>query len=92
MKNVGPSQSADDTATVDICTSEVLSLAYPFTPDHFYAKTQGDDPQAAVAYTFFEKKMLEIMASRAWDPDPPEVLLQVDPEFSNRSNDLLSPP
>lgn len=38
---------------------------------------QGDDPTDVVSYAAFETKMLEIMASRAWDPDPPEVLLRV---------------
>ncbi|CAM9220695.1 unnamed protein product [Ectocarpus sp. 8 AP-2014] len=37
---------------------------------------QGDDVTAAVTYASFETKMLEILASRAWDPDPPEVLLR----------------
>lgn len=38
---------------------------------------QGEDPTDVVSYAAFETKMLEIMASRAWDPDPPEVLLRV---------------
>lgn len=42
------------------------------------ACVQGDDPTAAVTYASFETKLLEIMASRAWDPDPPEVLLRVN--------------
>ncbi|CAM9117519.1 unnamed protein product [Ascophyllum nodosum] len=45
-------------------------------PDMLAPIPQGDDPSAAVPYLTFETKMLEIMASRAWDPDPPEVLLR----------------
>ncbi|CAM9989840.1 unnamed protein product [Pylaiella littoralis] len=36
----------------------------------------GDDITSAVAFASFETKMLEILSSRAWDPDPPEVLLR----------------
>lgn len=39
--------------------------------------TKGDDASGLVSYASFEEKMLEIMASRAWDPDPPEILLKV---------------
>ncbi|CAM9583952.1 unnamed protein product, partial [Ectocarpus sp. 13 AM-2016] len=45
---------------------------------------QGDDVTAAVTYSSFETKMLEILASRAWDPDPPEVLLRVRRVTSTR--------
>eukprot|EP00903_Cladosiphon_okamuranus_P007211 g6999.t1 len=37
---------------------------------------QGDDVTSPVTYSSFETKMLEVLASRAWDPDPPEVLLR----------------
>eukprot|EP00904_Undaria_pinnatifida_P009911 jgi/Undpi1/604/HiC_scaffold_10.g04068.m1 len=59
---------------------------------------QGDDPTDVVSYAAFETKMLEIMASRAWDPDPPEVLLRafraIDEEGAGyieigRMNELL---
>ncbi|CAM9386722.1 unnamed protein product, partial [Laminaria digitata] len=58
----------------------------------------GDNPTDHVAYVAFETKMLEIMASRAWDPDPPEVLLRafraIDEEGAGyietgRMNELL---
>ena len=53
---------------------------------------QGDDPSAAVPYLTFETKMLEIMASRAWDPDPPEVLLRVsDAHVTGRTATTLLP-
>ncbi|CAM9478471.1 unnamed protein product [Ectocarpus sp. 12 AP-2014] len=47
------------------------AMAQEILPD-----MQGDDVMAAVTYSSFETKMLEILASRAWDPDPPEVLLR----------------
>ncbi|CAM9936778.1 unnamed protein product [Choristocarpus tenellus] len=38
---------------------------------------QEDEPTNYVTYSRFEEKMLEILASRAWEPDTSEVLLQV---------------
>ena len=58
----------------------VLRAASTPTPSMIYhpaIATQGEDPTDLVPYAAFETKMLEIMASRAWDPDPPEVLLRV---------------
>mmetsp|Transcript_4571 Transcript_4571/g.7396 ORF Transcript_4571/g.7396 Transcript_4571/m.7396 type:complete len:161 (-) Transcript_4571:243-725(-) len=37
---------------------------------------QDDEPTAFVQYDRFEQKMLEILASHEWDPDPPDVILQ----------------
>lgn len=49
---------------------------------------QGDDVTSPVTYSSFETKMLEVMASRAWDPDPPEVLLRVINHKLSRSLQL----
>jgi calmodulin len=37
---------------------------------------QGTEAGAPIAYDRFEEKALELLASRAWDPDPDDVLLQ----------------
>ncbi|CAM9428554.1 unnamed protein product [Discosporangium mesarthrocarpum] len=37
---------------------------------------QEDEPTAYVTFQRFEEKMLEILASRVWEPDPAEILLQ----------------
>ncbi len=51
---------------------------------------QDDEPTGFVSYQKFEKKMLQILASKEWDPDSGDVLLQAFRTIDTENTGFIS--
>jgi calmodulin len=51
---------------------------------------QDDEPTGFISYQKFEKKMLQILASKEWDPDSGDVLLQAFRTIDHENTGFIS--
>ena len=51
---------------------------------------QDDEPTGFVSFTKFEKKMLELLASKEWEPDSSDMLLQAFRTIDSENKGYIS--